>query len=93
MANQAYARSSDRAEAGSIAQLRRQAESLLQQQGRLQEMARELLEPDSDALAAGSSFGDLESAVARLDRTVGDMAASLANLIHLLEIEAQAQQE
>jgi hypothetical protein len=89
LANQAYAQSSERTEAGGIADLRRQAESLLQQQQKLQETARELMEPDADALAAGASISELESAVARLDSTVGDMAASLANLIHIMEREAR----
>jgi hypothetical protein len=93
LSNQAFVQSSERVESNGISALRRQAESLLQQQGRLQEMARDLLEPDSDALAPGTSFGELEAAVTRLDRTVGDMAASLANLIHLLEVEAQAQRD
>jgi hypothetical protein len=87
MTNQAYAQSNDRVEARGIAELRRQAESLMQQQARLQETARELLEPDSEAMAAGAALEDLHGAITRLDSTVGDMAASLANLIHLLERE------
>jgi hypothetical protein len=87
MTNQAFAQSSDRAEARGIAELRRQAEGLMQQQARLQETARELLEPDGEAMAAGEALDDVQSAIGRLDTTVGEMAASLANLIHTLERE------
>lgn len=74
------------AESGQLGQLRNQAETLIDQQARLQEMARNLL--DASAMSAGPSSGaldDLNSAVARLDATVGQMAAALANLIPLLE--------
>ena len=74
------------AESGQLGQLRNQAETLIGQQARLQDMARNLL--DASALSAGPSSGgldDLNSAVGRLDATVGQMAAALANLIPLLE--------
>lgn len=67
-------------------QLRQQAETLIDQQSRLQDMARNLL--DASAMSGGPSAGaldDLNSAVGRLDATVGQMAAALANLIQLLE--------
>jgi hypothetical protein len=74
------------AESAELAQLRGQAEILIDQQARLQEMARNLL--DASAMAGGPSagaVGELESAVTRLDATVGQMATALANLIQLLE--------
>lgn len=73
-------------EGNRFAELRREAEALIEQQSRLQEMARSLL--DTAALEGGpapAAIDDLESAVGRLDTTVGQMAASLANLIQLLE--------
>ena len=59
---------------------------LIQQQQQLQQMARGLL----DTMAAESSqpaigLDELESTINRLDTTVGEMAASLANLIRLLD--------
>ena len=74
------------AESGQLGQLRNQAETLIDQQARLQDMARNLL--DASAMSTGPSAGgldDLNSAVVRLDATVGQMAAALANLIPLLE--------
>ena len=66
-------------------QLRQQAEALMEQQRRLQETVGNLL--DTEALEGGQASGvdDLEMAISRLDNTVGQMAASLANLIQLLE--------
>jgi hypothetical protein len=69
-----------------LADVRRQAETLMNQQSILQEMARNLL----DAAADGGgpppgAIDDLESTVGRLDATVGQMAASMANLVQLLE--------
>jgi hypothetical protein len=66
-------------------QLRDEAESLFDQQRRLQEMARDLL--DTESLAAGepASLEEVHSAVDRLERTVGEMATSLANLIQTIE--------
>lgn len=69
-----------------FAQLRQQSEALLEQQRQLQEMARNLL--DTEVLEGGqapAAVDDLVSAVSRLDTTVGQMAASLANLIQLVE--------
>ncbi|MGB2693875.1 MAG: hypothetical protein WBD55_01665 [Dehalococcoidia bacterium] len=69
-----------------FSQLRQQAETLLDQQRRLQELAGSLLE--TGELEGGTPavlLEDLEHAVQRLDSTVGQMAASLANVIQLLE--------
>ena len=68
-----------------FAQLRQQSEALLEQQRQLQEMARNLL--DTEVLESGQApaVDELVSAVSRLDATVGQMAASLANLIQLVE--------
>jgi len=66
--------------------LRRQAEELMDRQARLQEMARGLL--DTAALEGGQSpaaLDELERALERLEGTVGQMAAALANLIQQLE--------
>ena len=74
------------ADLGQLAGLREQAEALVEQQRQLQEMARNLL--DTMAVEGGrapTAFEDLDSSVGRLDATVGQMAASLANLIQLLE--------
>ncbi len=74
------------AERTQLAELRHQAEALVEQQGHLQEMARNLL--DTAALEgpqAPIGVEELESAVTRLEATVGQMAASLANLIQKLE--------
>jgi hypothetical protein len=69
-----------------FAQLRQQAEVLLDQQRRLQELAGSLLETgDAEGGAPALLLEDLEHAVHRLDTTVGQMAASLANVIQLLE--------
>ena len=60
--------------------------SLLDKQRRLQEITRTLL--DTAAMGGAATPGALEdigAAVGRLDSTVGQMAASLANLIQLLE--------
>lgn len=69
-----------------FAHLLQQAESLLEQQRQMQETVRNLL--DTEALEGGqapAAVDDLELAIDRLDNTVGQMAASLANLIQLLE--------
>ena len=69
-----------------FAPLRRQAETLLEQQGRLQEMARDLLDTDALEVAPSSAaVEDLQATVNRLDLTVGQMATSLANVIQQLE--------
>jgi ABC-type transporter Mla subunit MlaD len=75
-----------RGNGGQLADLRQQAETLLDQERELQERARSLL--DSAAIEGSSSpaaLSDVEMAINRLDSTVGQMAASLANLIQLLE--------
>jgi hypothetical protein len=74
------------ADGNQLAELRQQAETLIDEQRRLQDMARNLL--DTAAVEGGpapAAIDDLESAVGRLDTTVGQMATSLANLIQLLE--------
>ncbi|MBI4570509.1 MAG: hypothetical protein HY723_01050 [Chloroflexi bacterium] len=71
---------------GGVEELRQEVGHLLGEQRRLQDLARNLL--DTAATEAGppsAALDDLESAVGRLDTTVGQMAASLANLIQLLE--------
>ena len=80
------------AEPGEFADLRRQAEAMIEQQTRLQEMARNLF--DTAALDGSPAHDDhdaLASAVGRLDTTVGEMAVSLANLIQLLERQQGSQ--
>ena len=75
-----------RVESGQLAELRHEAATLLDQERRLQETARELSE--SGALQGGptvAALTDLEDAVAKLDVTVGQMAATLANLVQLSE--------
>ncbi len=86
LAKRIGAPASSYAESGQLGQLRHQAETLIDQQARLQDMARNLL--DASAMSGGApsgAFDDLNSAVGRLDATVGQMAAALANLIQLLE--------
>lgn len=74
------------ADGDQFAQLRQQAETLIEQQRRLQDLARTLLETEAvEGGAPGAMLDDLERAVQRLDATVGQMAASLANLIQALE--------
>ena len=73
-------------EGDQTAELRQQTETLVDQQRRLQEITRTLL--DTAAMGGAATPGALEdigTAVGRLDSTVGQMAASLANLIQLLE--------
>jgi hypothetical protein len=75
-----------RSDSSQFAELRQEAAALLEQERRLHEMARELVE--SGALEGGPSaaaLSHLEVAVGRLDATVGQMAASLANLVQLWE--------
>lgn len=74
------------ADGGQLTLMRQQNEALIEQQARLQEMARNLL--DASAMAAGPSSGtveEIQASMARLDANVGQMAAVLANLIQLLE--------
>lgn len=78
--------SQPRGEGGQLAGLRQEAQALLEQERRLQEMSREAIE--SGALDGGPSaaaLGELEMAMGRLEATVGQMATSLANLVQLLE--------
>ena len=75
-------------EAGQMTDIGQQIAGLAEQQRQLQEMARNLL--DTVALSAAPvapELDDLELTVNRLDTTVGQMAASLANLIQILERE------
>jgi len=72
------------ADAGLATDLRRQTETLVEEQRRLQDMAKTLFETAAEQSPA-FAFDDLAASVGRLDATVGQMAASLANLIQLLE--------
>ena len=74
------------ADIGFVGDLRRQTETLVEEQRDLQEMAKTLLETAAEQSPA-FAYDDLASSIARLDATVGQMAASLANLIQLLEQE------
>ncbi len=66
--------------------LRQQARGLLEEQRRMQETARDLLDAASLAGApAPAAMEGVEAAVSRMETTLGQMAASLANLIQLLE--------
>ncbi|MCH7511936.1 MAG: hypothetical protein IIB19_06200 [Chloroflexi bacterium] len=79
------------AEQGEFSDLRRQAEAMIEQQTRLQEMARNLFDTAAlDGSPAHDDHDELASAVGRLDTTVGEMAASLANLIQLLERQQES---
>ena len=79
------------AEQGEFTDLRRQAEAMIEQQTRLQEMARNLFDTAAlDGSPAHDDHDELASAVGRLDTTVGEMAASLANLIQLLERQQES---
>lgn len=64
-------------------ELHSQLAALTESQQRLEDAARRLVE----ASAAGPPgvLDDVESSISRLDTTVGQMAASLTNLIQLLE--------
>jgi hypothetical protein len=71
---------------GQVAEVRQQLAGLAEQQRQLQETARQLFETGGlQATTAIPEIDDLEAMVSRLDTTVGQMAASLANLIQLLE--------
>lgn len=71
---------------GQIAELSQRVEALVEQQNQLQEMARNLLDTAAlEGAQPGIGVEELESAVARLEATVGQMAASLANLIQRME--------
>lgn len=69
-----------------LAELRRQAEDLMERQSRLQETMRNLIE--SGVLETGApaeSFQNLEEAVRQLESTVSQMAAAMANLMQEVE--------
>jgi hypothetical protein len=68
-----------------LADLRQQAEGLLDQQRELQEMARSLVDSAAVEGPEQAALNDVEDAIHRLDSTVGQMAVSLANLIQHLE--------
>jgi hypothetical protein len=71
---------------GDIEALRQQVGALIEEQRRLEESTRDLL--DAAALSGETSpvaFEALETTVNRLENTVGQMAASLANLIQVLD--------
>lgn len=71
---------------GQLADVRQQLAGLSEQQRQLQETARQMFETAAlSGTPAIPEIDDLEAMVSRLDTTVGQMAASLANLIQLLE--------
>ncbi len=73
-------------DASRFAELHGEAEMLIQQQHQLQQMARGLLETmTTESSQPAIGLDELESSINRLDATVGEMAASLANLIRLLD--------
>ena len=70
-----------------FAELREQVRTLVEQQRGLQEMARDII----DSAAVGNNaagLAEIVSTMGRLDGAVSQMAASLANLIELLERQA-----
>ena len=69
---------------GGLSDLREQAEALLDQQRELHELARNLLDAAPGESPEQSALTDIELAINRLDSTVGQMAASLANLMQHL---------
>lgn len=71
-----------------VYELRAELTRLADEQRRLQELARSLLDAASQA-GPPTALGEVESAVTRLDATVGQMATSLANLIQLLQRQAR----
>ena len=65
---------------------RQQLEQLIDQQRRLQEMTRGLVDTvTADGTPAAVALDEIERAIGRLDANMGQMASSLANLIRLLE--------
>ena len=68
-----------------LARLAQQLERLLDEQRQLQETGRQLLDATVVGGPPSPALQDRESTISRLDGTVGQMAASLANLIQLLE--------
>ncbi|MDZ4277889.1 MAG: hypothetical protein U1B78_01995 [Dehalococcoidia bacterium] len=73
-----------------LAELRHQTESLMEQQRHLEEMARSMLDTAAQGGPTPPGLEDVESAIIRLDGTVGQMAASITNLIQLLERQQRA---
>jgi hypothetical protein len=65
--------------------LRQQAEELIGRQARLQELTRSLLETTAMAGGREPEMEELEQSLGRLEATVGQMAAALANLVQELE--------
>lgn len=74
-----------------LAELRRQAEALLEQQHQLQEATSNLVESGVAGSSDRVALDDLQAVVGRLDATVGEMAASLANLMQRLEQQGEGQ--
>ncbi len=75
------------------AELRQQTEALVEQQRRLQEIGRDLLDTvGEEGGPAPAALDEIGAAVTRLDATVGQMATSLANLIQLLERQQERRQ-
>jgi hypothetical protein len=72
------------------AELTQQIAHLLEQHRQLQEALRRFLESASLPSAPIPELDDLEVTVNRLETTVGQMAASLANLIQILERERRS---
>jgi hypothetical protein len=77
-------------ERGDLEALRQQVGALVEEQRRLEETTRDLLDAAAFSGDAPSvAFEGLEATVTRLENTVGQMAASLANLIQVLEQQRQ----
>lgn len=62
-----------------LAALRRQSEQLLEQQSRIEEALRALRPPAGDAVRA-DELREVETMLRRLEQTMNEMAAALANL-------------
>ena len=70
---------------GQTAELREQAEAVVDEQRRLREMGRDLLDTAAVEGPTAAALEEIGTAMSRLDSSVGQMATSLANLIQLLE--------
>ncbi|HWQ28271.1 MAG TPA: hypothetical protein VNN12_04530 [Dehalococcoidia bacterium] len=69
-----------------LAELRRQADDLLDRQARLQDAVRNLVESRAlEGAQAAETLRDLQAAVSRLEATVGQMATAIANLAQRIE--------
>lgn len=67
--------------AGELADLRRQADALMEQQARLQDAVRNLVEAGVlGSEQSGRQLQDLEEAVRRLEENLSQIAAAVANL-------------